>query len=166
MEWKNYFKNRFKHIEFIEDRFDQEMKGDYRAIEYSEIWECDVDVLIEVKGEEKELNGNDIPIEVWSARDAHNIGWIYKQKETEYLIVINKLGGFLIDYEKLRKIWYKIYPNPTLKNDYEIRMKIANEYFELGWWYNKVQSSKNNSESVMIPIKWFKDNGLILDQWK
>jgi hypothetical protein len=156
MKWKTLF----RELEFINDLIDQEYKGDYTGYIFDEYWGFDVLVYIE----EKEVNSDSIFIETWSCREVKNIGWIYKQLDTEYLVYITNEYEYLIDYEKLRKIWFRIYPNPLKVNDYNIRNSISYKYED--WYWNKVQGTKNNSEGYYIPIQFFYKNNLILKEFK
>lgn len=158
MPWKN----KFKQLTPITNLYDQEFKGDYTGIIYSPFWDADEQVYIEEKHIEHSLCFEDaLFIETWSCRTGRNVGWIYKQTETEYLFCTNNKHCYSVDYPKLRKIWYNLYPHPLLHPDYKTIERINNSY---QWSWNRTQQ-KNQSEGYYIPIDWFYENSLILEKW-
>jgi len=159
MPWKNKFKN----LKPITDLFDQEYKGDYTGTIYNSFWKCDIEEYIE----EKYLDQHDfLFIETWSCREGKNEGWIYKQLETEYFFFSNLDYCYSINYPELRKIWFKLYPNPRLNNDYNVMNYIANTFVNnaCNWRVSRTKD-KNHSEGYYIPVSWFYLNNLIIEKW-
>lgn len=161
MDWKLLFND----IEPIIKKEQQEFWGDYTVTKYSKKWDKEVPLIIEVKGEPKPINTNDIFIETWSCRKTKNVGWIYKQEKADMLIFINNINTFIINYPKLREVWRKIYPNPLFlshKQEYILMNYIANNY---DWNFNRTRQI-NQSEGYYIPISWFIDEKLIIKMFK
>jgi hypothetical protein len=134
----------------ITTKNEQEFKGDYYFN----------DNYVEVKGiyPENPLDSNEkLFIETWSCRKVNNVGWIYKQLNTKYLVMRNKEYIVYIKYEKLRNLWFSIYPNPKNIDDNIYMDNLKNNDL---FYYNKT-NQYNSSEGYWICLKWFEDNDLV-----
>jgi hypothetical protein len=161
--WKDKWFNN-DGLTFITNMVDQEFMGDYIINEIDNgFWQG---ISFPEYIEEKELPcSSELFIETWSCRANKNKGWIYKQTNTKYLIYSNTVCILLIDYKKLKDLWFEIYPDPIkLKNDYTTMMKVNEKYCnnEYKWNFNRT-TQKNHSEGYFIPIEWFYKNDLIID---
>ena len=76
----------------------------------------------------------------------------------------------MIDYEKLRNMWFLFYPNPSIYNDEKIIEILEENRFNedavIGyrWTYNKTKQ-KNKSEGYWVPLDWFYKHNLIIKKY-